>query len=80
MTMEQLRSALRTAPFKPFIICLADGRHFHVPHPDCVALSPEAHRTLIVAGPGEEYRIIDLFLVTSLDYTNGQAAKRDAGS
>ncbi|MCH7807743.1 MAG: hypothetical protein IIB60_00850 [Planctomycetes bacterium] len=70
MTIAQLRKALRTQPFKPFTICMTDGRQFRVPHPDCVAVTPNARRTFVVAGAGEDYRIVDLLLVTSIDSTN----------
>jgi len=69
MTMEQLRKAIRAVPFKPFTICLADGQKLPVPHPECVAIGTGATRT-VAAADGEEYRIIDLFLVTSLDSTH----------
>ena len=76
MTISQLREAIRKAPFEPFTICLTDGRSFRVRHPECVAFFPDANRTFIVAGPGEEYRVLDAFLVTSLDYANGKTRRR----
>ena len=69
MTIDQLRKAVRAEPFKRFTICLTDGRQFQVAHPECVAIPPNASRTFVVAGPGEDYRIIDLLPVTSIDYT-----------
>lgn len=75
MTIEQLRIAVRHEPFKPFVICLADGRQFRVPHPECIMIPPKASRTFVVASRGEDYRIIDLLLVTSIDYTNGKTRK-----
>ena len=72
MTMEQLRGAMRAQPFKPFAICLTDGRQLLVPHPECVMVPPEASRTFVVAAQGEDYRIIDLLLVTSLDFGDGR--------
>ena len=76
MTIEQLRKALRVEPFKAFTICLTDGRQFRVPHPECIAIPPSASRTFVVAGRGEDYRIIELLLVTSIDYTDGKARRR----
>ncbi len=75
MTIAQLRKAVRAAPFKPFTICLTDGRQFRVSHPECVAITPNARRTFVVAGRGEDYRIVDLLLVTSIDYTDGKARR-----
>lgn len=76
MTIDQIRKAIRAEPFRPFTICLADGRMFHIPHPECVMISPDASRTFGVAGPGEDYRIVNLLLVSSLDFTNGKVRKR----
>jgi len=76
MTITKLREAIRKQPFEPFTICLTDGRSFRVKHPEFVAISPDANRTFILAGPGEEHRVLDAFLVTSLDYVNGKTRRR----
>lgn len=72
MTIERLRKAARAEPFRPFVVSLADGRRFRVRHPECILITPKASPTFVVAEKGEDYSIIDLLLVTSLDYTNGQ--------
>ena len=71
MTIDQLRKAVRQQPFRPFNNCLGDGHEISVPHPECVMIGVEAARTFGVAGKNEDYRIIDLLLVPSLDFTNG---------
>jgi len=76
MTLEQLRKATKSEPFQPFTISLTDGRRFRVPHPEFVWIPPEAARTFHVAGRGEDYRVIDLLLVTSIDFGNGGLARR----
>ena len=76
MTITKLREAIRNQPFEPFTICLTDGRKFRVKHPECVAIAPEGNRIFIVFGPGEEHRVLDIFLVTSLDYANGKSRRR----
>lgn len=48
---DVIREALRKQPFQPFIIRLADGRQFAIPHPDFVAVS---NRVVIVIGPHDE--------------------------
>ena len=68
MTIEQLREAVHARPFRPFTISLADGRRFRVRSPEYILLPPKAQRTFIVAESGEDYRIIDLLLVTSIDF------------
>ncbi len=72
MTIEQLRKAYRTQPFKPFTISLTDGRRFHVGHQEYLSIAPQAQRTFAVAAEGEEYSVVDLLLVTSLDYKNSR--------
>jgi hypothetical protein len=71
MTLDRLRAAVRAEPFRPFTICLADGRSFHVRHPEFVLITPEAARTFVVAESGEDYRILDLLMVSSLDFVDG---------
>lgn len=78
MTIERLRTAARAQPFKPFVVCLADGRKFRVSHPECILIPPEASRTFVVAETGEDYRIIDLLMVTSLDLVKKTARRRQA--
>ncbi len=48
-TGNQVREAVRAQPFVPFIIHLADGRTFDVPHPEFVAVSPKGRELLFVA-------------------------------
>lgn len=73
MTIDQLRKAVRNQPFHPFSICLADGRQLPVSHPEFIAIPPDASRTFVIAGPNEDYKTIDLLLVASLDFRNGNA-------
>ena len=73
--IEQLRKAIRTDEFRPFTVTLADGRRFHVGHPELIAIGKEATRTFILAGPGEDYSVIDLLLVTSLDFEGSKISK-----
>lgn len=76
MTIEQLRRAIRAQPFRPFMISLADGRRFRVRHPDFVLIGPEAGRTFVVVEKGEDYSVLDVFLVTSIDFSNGRPVAR----
>ena len=72
MTVEQLRSALRNSPFRPFTIRMADGRAFDVAHRDFVAQSPSG-RTVIVFQQDESYSVLDLLLMSELQVANGLA-------
>lgn len=76
MTVDQLRKAAKAEPFKPFTVSLADGRRFFVPHPEFLWIPPEASRTFVVAESGGDYSILDLLLVTSIDFGNGARGRR----
>lgn len=71
MTTQQLHSMLRSAPFQPFDIHLADGRALTVQHPELVMITPGG-RTVGVAVTDDAIEVIDLLLVTSLrPHSNG---------
>jgi hypothetical protein len=74
MTIEQIRQLYNSAPFKPFIIHLADGRRIPVKHREFMATSPSG-RTIVVYEQDDSFNIIDLLLVTSLEVKNGKASK-----
>jgi len=74
MTTEQFANVLRQAPFRPFTIHMADGRVFHVSHPDFVARS-KSGRTVIVFGDGDEFSALDLLLMSELEvHSSGDQA------
>lgn len=68
MTIERVRQAARTTPFKPFTLSLTDGRRFRVCSPEFIMITPEASRTVVIVESGESYSIVDLLLVTSIDF------------
>lgn len=74
MTIEQVRAAYNNQPFQPFVIHLADGREILVPHRDFMLTVPSG-RTIIVVKPDDSWNVIDLLLVTDLEFkpalTNG---------
>lgn len=76
MTLERLREVATARPFRPFTICLADGRQFRVPSPESLMMSPQAQRTFAVAESDDDYRIFDLLLVTSLDFVRTRRTHR----
>ncbi len=75
MTIQQLRTAHRATPFRPFTVHMADGRNFHVPHPDFLSMSPTG-RTVIVYQQDDEFSILDLLLMTEIQM-EGSAASRN---
>lgn len=72
MTIEQLRKAIRPQTFQPFSIHLADGQVFAIAHPEWVYIAPTAERTFVVADKDGTYSVLDLLLVTTLEFgSNG---------
>ena len=67
MRPENLREAIHAAPFRPFALWLADGTRVDVPHPDFIA-HPPGGRTAVVAGLDESMKIIDVMLVTKIEF------------
>ena len=65
MTPEPLRRHLKSAPFEPFSIHMADAREFPVHHPDNVVISDRG-RTIIVLNADRKLETLDILLVTSL--------------
>ncbi len=76
MTIAELRNAHKARPFKPFTICLSDGRPVSVPHPEFLLIVPGATRTFVVGTPRGTHRVIDLLHVTTLDFDGGKPRPR----
>ena len=74
MTSEQLRKMVRSQPFEPFRIFIADGRELQVTHPEMVAITGGGRTAIVTLPQGEDYEVIDLLLVTGLRRANGAAA------
>lgn len=66
MTIEQLRAAHQSAPFRPFTIHLPDCRPMPVPHPDFLSISPTSRIAVVYRDDGSA-SIIDVALVTELE-------------
>jgi hypothetical protein len=75
MTIEQVRTAATAKPFRPFLLQLADGREIPVQHPEFMPAVPSG-RTIVVCQPDDTVNIIDLLLVTDLEF---KPAKNGAG-
>ena len=65
VTLQQLRTAHKTVPFRPFAVHMADGRHFEIRHPDFLSMSPSG-RTVIIYQEDDEFSILDLLLMTEI--------------
>ncbi len=71
MTVEQIRKAHQSRPFKPFTLRTGGGREYHVPHPEFLFITPPG-RTIIVVDQDGAAELIDLLLVESLHFSNGR--------
>jgi hypothetical protein len=78
MPPDQLRQAYAAQPFKPFVIHMADGRDIAVEHREFMSIAPSGRYTIVVR-PDDSYEVIDLILVSSLEFAarpNGSRKKR----
>ena len=75
MTIQQLRTAHQAIPFRPFTIRMADGRSFHVPHPEFLFMSPSG-RTVFIFQEDDECSILDLLLMTEIEMSSQSPASR----
>ena len=73
MTTDQFRAALKAQPFRPFTIRTADGREYTVEHPEFALLS-KGGRTVVIAAGGDAFTILDLLLITALDFATSETA------
>ena len=67
MTPEQFRVTREANPFQPFIIHMADGRSYRVPHRDFCWQVPTSTRIIYVAREDGAASLIDLYLVNELE-------------
>ena len=65
-------------PFKPFSLVLADGRAFHVPHPDFLSVSPKGTVVSLWAEDGHIGGYWDTALVAEIrmDGNGAKSARR----
>ena len=64
MTAQQVRKVYDAQPFRPFTLCLADGRTLAVPHRDFFSMAPNGRTAIVWTGDAAEF--VDLMLVLSL--------------
>ena len=66
--LNSLRSGLREQPFRPFELCLADGRRIPVRHPEFVAMN---QRIVIVTDEESATKTIEPLLIVSIEPLRG---------
>ena len=77
MTTDQLKTACEAEPFQPFSLHLADGRSIMVHQPNLLVIFPRG-KTVFVVQPNDTWNIIDLRLVTDLEFkaSNGRSRRQ----
>ena len=78
MTPGIIADFFRASPFRPFTLCLADGRSLFVPAADCITLGEDARVVFIYVPGADETELVDLALVVSIRFseTGGALAKQ----
>lgn len=66
MRAENLQEMIHAMPFKPFAICMADGKRAVVDHPEFIAHRPGG-RVAVFVGPDDSTCYIDVGLVLRLE-------------
>ena len=77
MKIEELRSLHQACPFRPFVIHMADGRTFSIPHNEFLAYDQDGGM-LVALRNDHTFSILDLDLVTELELlpANGKTKGR----
>lgn len=69
MHIDALREAVRRHPFIPFTLRMNDGREFHVPHPEYLAIS---RRWVVVVDPATDATtFLEPVLIASMEPRDG---------
>ena len=63
----RIRDLLRSAPFQPFIIRMADGREYRIEHPDFVLASSTDVPQIIVEEPDGRTHFLSVLLIASIE-------------
>jgi len=69
---------MHAAPFRPFVLHLADGRAFTIDHPDFVSIDRRG-REVTVYLPDNALQMISLMMVTSIEATTNGEDDTDTG-
>lgn len=70
MAPDFLRKTVGRRPFRPFVIHLAGGRSLPVLSPEFIQLPEKESRLIVVETTGGSTHVIDLLLVTDLEFPN----------
>ncbi len=77
-TNAQVRLMQTAQPFRPFLVRLADGRHFEVRHPENVACSQNGRGMVIF--DNDVMHLLEMLLVVELTPADRPASARRKGA
>jgi len=78
--INEIKELLHRQPFEPFVIQMADGRRFTVPHPEWAMPHPTLPTSVVVPMPSGGFQILSVRHIASLDDpTDADLAKLDDG-
>ena len=80
MTKDEILELWKAQPFRPFIIHVADGRSFSVPHPDFVFLAGGGRTIIVNSLTSDSFNIIDVLLVTRLEVLGSNTSVSNSGA
>lgn len=66
MNHNTLNGFREVIPFVPFVIRMADGRSFRVPHRDVISVSPTS-RTVVVHNQSGGLNVLNSLLITDIE-------------
>ncbi len=75
MDTREIRKAVRRHPFEPFTLRMNDGREFHVPHPEYVAVARDME--VIVELEDETTTWVEPLSIASLHFGKPKKASKD---
>ncbi|MGP0064129.1 MAG: hypothetical protein ACLQGP_11095 [Isosphaeraceae bacterium] len=72
---QQVRAMQTAQPFRPFLVKLADGRHFEVRHPENISCSPNG-REMVVHDDDGMHLLEQLLVIKLVPQSRSATAKR----
>jgi hypothetical protein len=82
MELAQLRNTLKAQPFKPFMVCLVDGRRYYVPHSEFMYVPVGMRHTTVFYSNEEEQAmtILDAAMIASIEFGDTRPPSKPNGT
>jgi hypothetical protein len=77
-TREQVRRLQTAQPFRPFLVKLADGRHFEVRHPELISCDLRG-REMFLSDEEGTHQIEMLLVAEMIEVKSDEVPARDNG-